>query len=439
MHQVLAGVRVLDFGRYIAGPFCAALLGDLGAEVIRVEKVRGSEDRFIAPVTPTGEGGMFLQMNRNKRSLTLNPMKPAGREIVRRLVATADVVVANLPPATLRAMRLDLDSLRETKEDIILTTVSAYGRGGPYSDRVGFDGIGQVMSGIAWMTGDPDRPRRAAAPFVDFGTALSCAYGTLAALMARQRTGEGQMVEGALLKTALMMGNANLIEQAVIERNRQPTGNRGQTSAPSDLYRTADGWVLCSVIGEPLFRRWVELMAADEEAASAGSDRQGRTGSGEGQRGGEAGEAKRASDEGSGGTGGGERIDWLNDPRFADDLARGDNAGSIGERMNAWCASRSTAEAVEALNAAMIPSAPVYALQETLDDPHIREVESFVELDYPGMERPAPVAKPSVRLTGTPATIRHRAPTLGEHTDRILGDLGYGSDEIEAFRAERVV
>lgn len=405
MHQVLAGVRVLDFGRYIAGPFCAALLGDLGAEVIRVEKVRGSEDRFIAPVTPTGEGGMFLQMNRNKRSLTLNPMKPAGREIVRRLVATADVVVANLPPATLEAMRLDLDSLRETKEDIILTTVSAYGRGGPYSDRVGFDGIGQVMSGIAWMTGDPDRPRRAAAPFVDFGTALSCAYGTLAALMARQRTGEGQMVEGALLKTALMMGNANLIEQAVIERNRQPTGNRGQTSAPSDLYRTADGWVLCSVIGEPLFRRWVELMEGDQED----------------------------------GTSGGERIDWLNDPRFADDLARGDNAGPIGERMDAWCASRNTADAVEALNAAMIPSAPVYTLQETLDDPHIREVESFVELDYPGMERPAPVARPSVRLTGTPATIRHRAPTLGEHTDQILGDLGYGRDEIEAFRAERVV
>lgn len=405
MHQVLAGVRVLDFGRYIAGPFCAALLGDLGAEVIRVEKVRGSEDRFIAPVTPTGEGGMFLQMNRNKRSLTLNPMKPAGREIVRRLVATADVVVANLPPATLEAMRLDLDSLRETKEDIILTTVSAYGRGGPYSDRVGFDGIGQVMSGIAWMTGDPDRPRRAAAPFVDFGTALSCAYGTLAALMARQRTGEGQMVEGALLKTALMMGNANLIEQAVIERNRQPTGNRGQTSAPSDLYRTADGWVLCSVIGEPLFRRWVDLMEGDQED----------------------------------GTSGGERIDWLNDPRFADDLARGDNAGPIGERMDAWCASRNTADAVEALNAAMIPSAPVYTLQETLDDPHIREVESFVELDYPGMERPAPVARPSVRLTGTPATIRHRAPTLGEHTDEILGDLGYGRDEIEAFRAERVV
>ena len=404
MDQVLAGVRVLDFGRYIAGPFCAALLGDLGAEVIRVEKVRGSEDRFIAPVTPTGEGAMFLQMNRNKRSLTLNPMKPAGREIVRRLVATADVVVANLPPRTLQAMALDLDSLREVREDIILTTVSAYGRGGPYSDRVGFDGIGQVMSGIAYMTGDPDRPRRAAAPFVDFGTALSCAYGTLAALMARQQTGKGQMVEGALLKTALMMGNSNLIEQAVIQRDRQPTGNRGQTSAPSDLYQTADGWVLCSVIGEPLFRRWVELMASD-----------------------------------NGGGAGGEEIDWLSDPRFADDLARGENAGPIGERMNAWCASRSTAEAVDALNGAMIPSAPAYSMQQTLDDPHIAEVESFVDLEYPGMARPAPVARPSVRLTGTPATIRHRAPTLGEHTDEILSSLGYTGDEIAAFRAERVV
>ncbi len=404
MHQVLAGVRVLDFGRYIAGPFCAALLGDLGADVIRIEKVRGSEDRFIAPVTPTGEGGMFLQMNRNKRSMTLNPMKPDGREIVRKLVATADVVVANLPPATLEAMGLDLESLREVKEDIILTTVSAYGRGGPYSDRVGFDGIGQVMSGIAYMTGDPDRPRRAAAPFVDFGTALSCAYGTLAALMARQQTGKGQMVEGALLKTALMMGNSNLIEQAVIQRDRQPTGNRGQTSAPSDLYRTADGWVLCSVIGEPLFKRWVELMGADNGAGTAS-----------------------------------EEIDWLNDPRFADDLARGENAGPIGERMNAWCGSRSTAEAVDALNAAMIPSAPAYSMQQTLDDPHIAEVESFVDLNYPGMARPAPVARPSVRLTETPATIRHRAPTLGEHTDELLGDLGYSSDEIAAFRAERVV
>ncbi len=139
MHQVLKGVRVLDFGRYIAGPYCAALLAEFGAEVIRIEKRAGGEDRFQAPVTSGGEGGLVMQMNRNKRGMTLDPMKPGAAEVMRRLVATADVVVANLPPQTLAAMKLDYESLTAIKPDIILTTVSAYGRGGPYSDRVGFD------------------------------------------------------------------------------------------------------------------------------------------------------------------------------------------------------------------------------------------------------------------------------------------------------------
>ena len=147
MAGVLDGVRVLDFGRYIAGPFCAALLGDLGAEVIRIERIGGGEDRGMIPVGAgpatepfTGGGAMFLAMNRNKLGMTLDPAAPKGRDIVRKLVATADVVVANLPPRVLRSLALDLDSLRQTKPDIILTTVSAFGRGGPYSDRVGFDG-----------------------------------------------------------------------------------------------------------------------------------------------------------------------------------------------------------------------------------------------------------------------------------------------------------
>ncbi len=146
MQDVLAGVRVLDFGRYIAGPYCAMLLGEFGADVIRIEKRGGGEDRSQAPLTPTQDGGLFLQMNRNKRGMTLDPMTPSGQEVVRRLVASADVVVANLPPQTLAAMRLDYDSLVAVKPDIILTMVTAYGRGGPYSERVGFDGVGQVMS-----------------------------------------------------------------------------------------------------------------------------------------------------------------------------------------------------------------------------------------------------------------------------------------------------
>ena len=147
MSKVLEGIRVLDFGRYIAGPFCGTLLGDMGAEVIRVEKVDGSEDRFLSPVTKNGDGAMFLQLARNKRGMTLNPMKTEGQEVVKKLVATADVVVANLPPETLKTMALDYESLCSSKPDIILTMISAIGRGGPYSNRVGFDRLGQAMAG----------------------------------------------------------------------------------------------------------------------------------------------------------------------------------------------------------------------------------------------------------------------------------------------------
>ena len=164
MTGVLDGIRVLDFGRYIAGPFCAALLADLGAEVIRVERLGGGEDRGFIPVDPgpaggtaKGGGAMFLAMNRNKLGMTLDPAAPKGREIVRKLVATADVVVANLPPRVLRSLALDLDSLRQIKPDIILTTVTGFGAGGPLSDKHGFDGIGQAMCGAVYLVGHAHR------------------------------------------------------------------------------------------------------------------------------------------------------------------------------------------------------------------------------------------------------------------------------------------
>src|SRR5207342_1522804 len=171
---------------------------DLGAEVIRIERLGGGEDRGFIPVGagPEGGGAMFLAMNRNKRGMTLDPAAPKGREIVRKLVATADVVVANLPPAVLRSLALDLDSLRQVKPDIILTTVTGFGAGGPLSHKHGFDGIGQAMSGAAYLSGTPEQPLRAAAPWVDCGTASLAAFGTLAALMSRQKTGRGQKVEG---------------------------------------------------------------------------------------------------------------------------------------------------------------------------------------------------------------------------------------------------
>ena len=391
---VLTGTRVLDFGRYIAGPYCAALLADLGADVIRIERRGGGEDRWVAPVAPDGVGALYLVMNRNKRAMTLDPACPEGREIVCKLVATADVVVANLPPEVLRSLALDLESLRRVKPDIILTTVTAFGAGGPWSHKHGFDGIGQVMCGSAYLTGTPEQPLRAAVAWVDCGTASLAAFGTLAALMARGKTGRGQKVEGALLRTAVAFNNPTLVEQQVAQPNRVATVNRGQTSAPSDLYRTRDGWILTAAIGEPMFARWAALM--------------------------------------------GERH-WLDDPRFKDDLARGDNGEAISKRMAEWTATRTTAEALAGLEGTKIPAAPLYSPQQALEDAHIRTAKLLEDTDYPGLARKAPLAPTPVDLSETPGRFRHRAPTIGEHTAEILGELGYDRAAIEGLESRGVI
>lgn len=394
MSKVLEGIRVLDFGRYIAGPFCASLLGDMGAEVIRIEKVQGSEDRFVSPVSDAGDGALYMQMGRNKLGMTLNPMKPEGREIVRRLVATADVVVANLPPDTLTAMGLDYDSLKAVKPDIILTMISAFGTGGPYSNRVGFDGLGQAMSGAMYMSGTPEQPVKSYAPFIDFGTASLSAVGTLAALFERQRTGKGQVVEASLFNTALTMMNGTLIEQFMIAPDRVATLNRSQTSGPADTFKTRDGWVLVQSVGGPLFERWVALMGEPH---------------------------------------------WLQDDRFRDDISRGNHGALISERLARWCAERSTQQVLDEMEAARIPAGPVMSPQQVLDDPHAAARKVFNYLDYPGAAKPAPVMQTPFSLSATPPEIHRRAPTLGEHTDQLMDELGYSAEDIQRLRAARII
>ena len=390
---LLHGIRVLDFGRYIAGPYCAAMLADYGADVIRIEKREGSEDRFPSPVGG-GVGALFLQMNRNKRAMTLDPASPQGREVVARMVRGADVVIANLPHATLVAMGLDYETLCSYRPDIIFVTNTAFGPVGPMHRNVGFDGIGQAMSGGVYMTGTPEQPYRAMVNWVDFGTALHCAFGTMAALMERQRSGKGQMVTGALLATAVTVTNATLIEQAVARPDRVASGNRGQTAAPSDIYQARDGWVLVAVTGQPLYVRWAKLMGEPH---------------------------------------------WLTDPRFADDDARGRHADIVSERMGRWCAERSCDEVVEILGKAKIPSAQVLSPQQALDHPQIQALGVMQDTDYPGLPRPAPIAAVPIWMTETQPVPRRRPPMLGEHTDQILAELGYASDEVARLREQAVI
>ena len=384
MKGVLDGIRVLDFGRYIAGPFCAALLGDLGAEVIRIERIGGGEDRGMIPVGAGADAGgaMFLAMNRNKLGMTLDPAAPKGREIIRRLVATADVVVANLPPRVLRSLALDLDSLRRTKPDIILTTVTGFGSGGPLSHKHGFDGIGQAMSGAVYLSGTPEQPIALKVPWVDFGTACLSAFGTLAALIERGKTGRGQKVEGALLRTAIAFANATLIEQALTGVSRTAIVNRGFNSAPADIFRTKDGWIVATVIGEE---------------------------------------------------------HWLADPRFEDDQSRADHGEIISARMSEWCASRTCAEALAELEEASIVAGQVYSPQQALDDAHIRAAGLLQEVTFPGLDRILPLAPTPIELSETPGAYRRPAPRIGEHTDMVLRNLGYGAAEIAALRADGIV
>jgi crotonobetainyl-CoA:carnitine CoA-transferase CaiB-like acyl-CoA transferase len=392
--DILSGVRVLDFGRYLSGPYCASLLGDLGAEVIRVERIGGGEDRFVVPLA-AGEGGAgFLQTNRNKKSLTLDPTSEPGRRIVRQLVATADIVIANLPPQGLEAIGLTYEALRAVKHDIIFTTVNAFGSSGPWSHRIAFDGVAQAMSGQCYMTGQPGAPQKFYGPWVDFAAGTFAAYGTLAALMWRRQTGEGQHVEAPMLLAALVPGTTLLMEQAVARVDREPSGNQSQVAAPADMYRTKDGWIIMQVASQPLFKRWVGMI-------------------------GEPG--------------------LLDDPRFRDDGARLANRALLNDRMSRWCVDRSNEEALDALGRAGLPAGPVLSPQQVLDHPQVAALEAFESVAYPGVPGTAPLLRTPVNFSQTPARIHSPPPTIGEHTDALLAELGYSPLDVERLRRERAV
>ncbi|ASP23515.1 succinyl-CoA--L-malate CoA-transferase beta subunit (plasmid) [Antarctobacter heliothermus] len=370
---ILAGLRVLDFGRYIAAPLCAALLADLGADVIRVEPVSGASDRDVMPLGPDRDGALYAQMNRGKRSLAIDFRDPNESSVLRALVMVSDVVIVNMPPAQLTKAGLSYDELRALKPDIILTTISAYSTIGASRNLTGFDGTGQALSGAMHITGDGAMPTRAAVSYVDYSTGIAAAYATLAAIIRHMRTGKGQQVETSLLQNALAIMNPILIEAATGTRERAATGNRSPISGPSDAFRSADGWVMIQVIGDMMFARFAERIG---------------------------------------------RPDLVGRPEYASDIARGENGAALSEIVAEWCRIRSSAEILASLTEMRIPCVPILSAAEALQSAELQNGGYF---SYPAA-RDVPVVAPLAQLAGT--TGPRPAPQLGEHNDEIMRELG---------------
>lgn len=394
---ILSDIRVIDFGRYVAAPYCASLLGFLGAEVVRVERIGGGDDRGIAPVSDDGEiGAVFLQTGCNKRSLSLDLGHQDAEAIRTRLIESADVVVANFPPRLKQRLGFDYDRLKAIKPDVILANVTAFGNSGPLADQGGFDGVGQAMSGSMYMTGTPGSPVKAAAPYVDYASAVLLAFGVMAALRQRDKTGEGQEVSGALLGTALAVFNSHLIEQGVLGIDRVGTGNRVQTSAPSDVFATLDGHVLMHCPGDGIFKRLAKLIG---------------------------------------------REDWLANPNYSTDQLRGDHRDELCADVAQWCRDRSTQAVLEALASAGVPAGPVLNLREALQHPQVAALGLLGGVGYAGEALNAPSAGLPVELSAahTKRSDSQDPPSPGEHTDTIMAELGFSSEEIRSLRERRVI
>lgn len=388
----LSGIRVLDLGRYIAAPLCAAMLADQGAEVIRVEDPMGASDREVMPLGVPGRGGLYMQMNRNKKSLTLDFTVPAGRMILERLIAKSDVVIVNLPYKSLKKLQLDYGSLKLLRQDIILTTVSAFPYSGKNRNRVGFDGMGQALSGAMHLTGAGRPPMRAAVSYIDYATGSAAAFATAAALLDRQATGMGQHVECSLMGTAYTMMNPMLIEEATGIRQRQATGNRSPIAGPSDLFNARDGWIMVQVIGNSMFDRWCELVG---------------------------------------------RPDLANDPNFASDILRGENGEALSEIMASWCAARTLGECLDAMESARIPACPVLTPNQALNTDEPGDYFDLVSMEDAATD--IPIVTANLRTRAFRSDAIRTAPALGADTHDILAGLDICEAEEQELRQQGIV
>lgn len=395
MSLPLEGVTVLDFTSFVAGPYCSMILGDLGADVIKVEAFPGGDTSRAFDPKINGESYCFSVVNRNKRSLAVDLKAPAGKEIIQEIAKRADIVLENFRPGVTKRLGIDYEAMRALNPAVVYCSLSGFGQTGPYSAKGGYDIIAQGMSGIMMMTGEPGgRPVKVGISMNDIASGVTGLYGILGAYISRLRHGKGQYVETSLLEAGLAWSFWEIAAFFGSGELPLPMGTRHRRTAPYQAYRTRDGYV---TVGANTEKAWVDFCKLVVN-----------------------------------------RPDWAADERFVNNSLRVQNADVLETLIEEVFQSETTAHWIEKLDAAGIPAGPVYTFDQAISDPHILARDMIVEVDHPIMGRTKAFGSP-VKSSAELTKVRLPAPWLGQHTADILKSIGKSESEIASLFQQSVI
>lgn len=385
----LEGVKVLDLTNVMAGPYCSMVLGDMGAQVIKVESFPdGDSSRRFEPRV-NDESYCFAVLNRNKESIALDLKDSRGKEIFMTLAAQADIIAENFRPGVVRKLGIDYDSVRQVNPDVIYASMSGFGQTGPYGRKGGYDIIAQGMSGIMMMTGYPGgRPAKVGIAMNDIASGVTALYGILGAYIGRLRNGSGQYLETSLLEAGLAWTPWEFGAYFGAGELPAATGTRHRRSAPYQAYRTQDGYVTVGAGTNKLWNNFCTVVCGKPE--------------------------------------------WLTDPRFATLSARMKHIDALEREIEAVFSARPTAHWVDKLDAAEVPGGPVFGYDQIVNDSHIEARKMVVEIDHPKIGRMKTLGLP-LKSSGDLTAIRMAAPWLGQHSEKVLRDIGYAQADIDAL------
>ena len=391
----LTGFTVLDLTRVLSGPYCTMVLGDLGARIIKVEQPgKGDDTRAWGPPFLGEESAYFLSINRNKESVTLDYKPAAGRKVLAELIAKADVLVENFRPGTLERAGFGWDAVHQEFPRLVYASIAGYGQTGPRKDEAGYDAVMQAEGGLMSVTGDADRPGyRLGVAITDMVAGLYCSQGITAALLARERSGEGQRVDIGMLDTTAALLTYQAANWFATGQTPQRRGNRHATIAPYETFTTADGEIVVAVGNDDLWKRFCPAVGLPELAAN---------------------------------------------PRFATNRDRMANYDDMRPPIDRVFRTATNAEWIARLNAAGVANGEVRDIGQMLNDPQLAAREMVQTMMHPTVGAVRVVGAP-IKLSATPASLRTPPPVLGQHTDAVLAELGYAAGEIAALRATRVV